>query len=116
MVPSDSWVDTPWPEIERQAARIKSDPQQIPLFVYDGEPGLDDFLAGTVEGHQRCTWHAPRGLYHAMWEDDYDQLDPEAIDAVRDVYRKCPGKHEIQSGLYFGACEDGAGFVLPSFS
>ena len=112
--PIGSWVDTPWQEIERQAkARIKSDPQQMPLFVYDGEPGLDDFLAGTVEGHQRCTWHAPRGLYHAMWEDghgkkqsrehedkvakivaieipegDYDQLDPEAIDAVRDVYRK----------------------------
>lgn len=112
--PIGSWVDTPWQEIERQAkARIKSDPQQMPLFVYDGEPGLDDFLAGTVEGHQRCTWHAPRGLYHAMWEDghgkkqsrehedkvakivaieipegEYDQLDPEAIDAVRDVYRK----------------------------
>jgi hypothetical protein len=79
---------------------------------HKGEPGLDDFLAGTVEGHQRCTWHAPRGLYHAMWEDghgkkqsrkhedevarivaieipegEYDQLDPEAIEAVRGAYR-----------------------------
>ncbi|RKX38673.1 MAG: hypothetical protein DRP64_15340 [Verrucomicrobia bacterium] len=49
--PIGSWVDTPWPEIERQAkARIKSDPQQMPLFVYDGEPGLDDFLAGNGRG------------------------------------------------------------------
>lgn len=111
--PIGSWVDTTWPEIERQAkARIKSDPKQPPLFIYDGEPGLEDFLAGSVSGQQRCTWHAPRGLYHAMWEDgqrkkeiaphqdeiakivaieipegEYDQLSPEAIDVVRDTYR-----------------------------
>ncbi len=111
--PIGSWVNTTWPEIERQAkARIKSDPKQPPLFIYDGEPGLEDFLAGSVRGQQRCTWHAPRGLYHAMWEDgkrkkeirphedtvakivaieipegDYDQLNPESIDAVRDKYR-----------------------------
>jgi hypothetical protein len=112
--PIGSWVDTPWQEIERQAkARIKAEAsEQLPLFVYDGEPGLDDFLAGSVEGHQRCTWHAPRGLYHAMWEDgkgkkqsrphedeiarivaveipegEYDQLDPAAIEAVREAYK-----------------------------
>lgn len=111
--PIGSWVDTPWQEIERQAkTRIKAEEsQQLPLFVYDGEPGLDDFLAGSVEGHQRCTWHAPRGLYHAMWEDgkgkkqsrphedkiarivaveipegEYDQLAPSAIEAVREAY------------------------------
>ena len=112
--PIGSWVDTPWQEIEREAkARIKSDPQQPPLFIFDGEPGLDDFLAGSVSGQQRCTWHAPRGLYHAMWEDgqskrdirphedtvakivaieipegEYDQLGPEAIDVVRVKYRE----------------------------
>lgn len=112
--PIGSWVDTSWKEIERQAkARINSkDPQQLPLFVYDGEPGLDDFLAGAVEGHHRCTWHAPRGLYHAMWEDgkgkkqsrphedkiarivaieipegEYDRLDTGAIEAVREAYK-----------------------------
>jgi hypothetical protein len=112
--PIGSWVDTPWQEIERQAkARIKAEEsQQLPLFVYDGEPGLDDFLAGAVEGHHRCAWHAPRGLYHAMWEDgkgkkqsrpledeiarivaielpedEYDLLEPDAIEAVRDVYK-----------------------------
>ena len=112
--PIGSWVDTPWQEIERQAkARIKEEAsEQPPLFVYDGEPGLDDFLAGSVEGHQRCTWHAPRGLYHAMWEDgkgkkqsrphedeiarivaveipegEYDQLGSAAIEAVREAYK-----------------------------
>jgi len=111
--PIGSWVDTPWQEIERQAkARIKSDPQQPPLFIYDGEPGLEEFLAGSVSGQQRCIWHAPRGLYHAMWEDghgkkesrphqdtvakivaveipegDYDQLGAESIETVRDKYR-----------------------------
>ncbi|MBT7067167.1 MAG: hypothetical protein HN919_12745 [Verrucomicrobia bacterium] len=111
--PIGSWVNTTWPEIERQTkARIKSDPQQPPLFIYDGEPGLEDFLAGSVSGQQRCTWHAPRGLYHAMWEDgrrkkeiqphedtvakivaieipegDYDQLSDRSIDAVREKYR-----------------------------
>lgn len=113
MEPIGSWVDTPWQEIERQVkTRIKTDPRQPPLFVYDGEPGLEDFLAGSVRGQQRCTWHAPRGLYHAMWEDgqrkqnirphedtiakivaieipqgDYDQLTPEAVEAVREKYR-----------------------------
>lgn len=112
--PIGSWVDTPWKEIERQAkARIKTDPRQPPLFIYDGEPGLEDFLAGSVSGQQRCTWHAPRGLYHAMWEDgqrkkeirphedtvakilaieipegDYDQLTPDAVDAVRERYQE----------------------------
>jgi len=37
-------------------------------FLYDGEPGLDDFLADVAES-QRCIWHGPRGLYHALWED-----------------------------------------------
>lgn len=111
--PIGSWVDTAWEEIERQTKRrIAADPRQPPLFVYDGEPGLETFLAGSVQGHQRCMWHAPRGLYHAMWDDgrgkkdsrpheetiaqlvaieipdgDYDKLDTEAIDVVRDKYR-----------------------------
>lgn len=111
--PIGSWVDTSWEEIERQTrSRIKTDPQQPPLLLYDGEPGLEHFLAGAVRAPQRCTWHAPRGLYHAMWEDghgkkdtrshqeklakivaveipegDYDQLSPDAIEAVREKYR-----------------------------
>ena len=111
--PIGSWVDTSWEEIEKQTrSRIKTDPQQPPLLLYDGEPGLEHFLAGAVRAPQRCTWHAPRGLYHAMWEDghgkkvsrphqeelakivaveipegDYDQLSPEAIEAVREKYR-----------------------------
>jgi hypothetical protein len=112
--PIGSWVDTCWEEIQRQVrARIKADVQQLPLLIYDGEQGLEDFLAGQVSAHQRCTWHGPRGLYHAMWEDghgakesrphqkhvarivavelpkdDYDQLSREAIEEVRNKYRE----------------------------
>ena len=67
--PLGSFTNTEWPEIERTIKeRIKeAEPYKIP-FIYDGEPGLDVFLSGVAELH-RCTWHAPRGLYHALWED-----------------------------------------------
>ena len=67
--PLGSFTNTDWPEIERTVkARIKeADSYNIP-FIYDGEPGLDDFLAQVAES-QRCTWHGARGLYHALWED-----------------------------------------------
>ena len=67
--PLGSFTNTSWPEIECSVKeRIKeAEPYSIP-FIYDGEPGLDDFLADVAET-QRCTWHGPRGLYHALWED-----------------------------------------------
>lgn len=110
--PLGSWVDESWEQIEKEMrARLKSRPKQPPLFLYDGEPGLDRFLEECVRGHQRCEWHGPRGLYHAMWEDgyrkkdidpyqeklrrvvgvsipeeDYDKIDREAIEDVREKY------------------------------
>jgi len=67
--PLGCFTNTEWPEIERTIKeRIKeAEPLNIP-FIYDGEPGLDDFLCDVAES-QRCTWHGPRGLYHALWED-----------------------------------------------
>ena len=67
--PLGCFTNTEWPEVERAIkGRIKeAEPYNIP-FIYDGEPGLDDFLSDTAES-QRCTWHGPRGLYHALWED-----------------------------------------------
>ena len=67
--PLGSFTNTEWPEIERTIKeRIKeAEPYNI-SFIYDGEPGLDDFLSEVAES-QRCTWHGPRGLYHALWED-----------------------------------------------
>jgi len=67
--PLGSFTNTEWPEIERNIKeRIKeAESYNIP-FIYDGEPGLDDFLSEVAES-QRCTWHGPRGLYHALWED-----------------------------------------------
>jgi hypothetical protein len=67
--PLGCFTNTEWPEIERSVKeRIKeAEPYNIP-FIYDGEPGLDDFLADVAES-QRCTWHGPRGLYHSLWQD-----------------------------------------------
>jgi hypothetical protein len=110
--PIGSWTDTNWDEIEKDVKqRIKQKPKSKPLFVYDGEAGLEDFLAGHVSGEQRCTWHATEGMYYAMWGDghriktirpqqeqlaqiiaielpaeDYDRLSPKAIDAVKEQY------------------------------
>ena len=75
--PLGCFANTPWPEIEQMVKRrFKEDgPYDIP-FIYDGEPGLDDFLADVAES-QRCTWHAPRGLYHALWEDGLKKKDSQ---------------------------------------
>jgi hypothetical protein len=82
--PLGSFANTSWPEIERIIKeRIKdAEPYNIP-FLYDGEPGLDDFLADIAES-QRCTWHGPRGLYHALWEDGLKKKDSQpAIDKIK---------------------------------
>jgi len=75
--PLGCFTNTPWPEIERIVKeRIKeAEPYNIP-FLYDGEPGLDDFLADVAES-QRCTWHGPRGLYHSLWQDGLKKKDSQ---------------------------------------
>ena len=82
--PLGTFTNTEWSDIERTIKeRIKeAEPYNIP-FVYDGEPGLDDFLADVAET-QRCTWHGPRGLYHALWEDGLKKKDSQpAIDKIK---------------------------------
>ena len=75
--PLGSFTNTTWPEIERNIKeRIKeAEAYNIP-FIYDGEPGLDDFLADVAES-QRCTWHGPRGLYHSLWQDGLKKKDSQ---------------------------------------
>ena len=77
--PLGCFTNTAWPEVERTIReRLReAEGHKIP-FIYDGEPGLDDFLADIAET-QRCTWHGPRGLYHALWEDGVKkkQSEPE---------------------------------------
>jgi hypothetical protein len=75
--PLGSFPNTDWSAIERVIKeRIKeAEDSRIP-FIYDGEPGLDHFLAETAES-QRCTWHGPRGLYHALWEDGLKKKESE---------------------------------------
>jgi hypothetical protein len=82
--PLGCFANTEWSEIDRIIRqRIKKNEQyQIP-FVYDGESGLDSFLVDVAES-QRCAWHAPRGLYHALWEDDLKKKDSqEHIDKIK---------------------------------
>jgi hypothetical protein len=77
VIPLGSFANTSWSEIEAIVKkRIKGDSEQPLPFVYDGEPGLAGFLSDMTE-EQRCTWHASRGLYHAMWEDDLKKKDSQ---------------------------------------
>lgn len=77
--PLGTFTNTDWSDIERDIKkRIEgAAPWDIP-FIYDGEPGLDDFLAETAES-QRCTWHAARGVYHAFWEDGLKKKDSKPV-------------------------------------
>lgn len=137
VVPLGSFVNTSWPDIENVVkARIKGTAGHPIPFVYDGEPGLDDFLSGAAEV-QRCTWHAPRGLYHALWEDglkkkesqpqiykvkqlvgielpagDFEILKEEDKEPVRTRYEK--SKKEVQeliSTFYEKGYQKGASYL-----
>lgn len=67
--PLGTFANTAWSDIEQMVKdRFKEIKAAGIPFIYDGEPGLDDFLADVAES-QRCAWHGPRGLYHSMWED-----------------------------------------------
>jgi hypothetical protein len=67
--PLGTFANTPWGDIEQVVKdRFKETKAADIPFIYDGEPGLDDFLADVAES-QRCVWHGPRGLYHSLWED-----------------------------------------------
>jgi hypothetical protein len=82
--PLGTFTNMEWSDIEKVIKdRIKqAKPFNIP-FVYDGEPGLDDFLAEVAQS-QRCTWHGPRGLYHALWEDGLKKKESQpAIDQLK---------------------------------
>jgi len=77
--PLGTFTNTEWSDIELSIKkRIKeAAPWDIP-FIYDGEPGLDNFLADVAES-QRCTWHASRGVYHAFWEDGLKKKDSQPV-------------------------------------
>jgi hypothetical protein len=70
-------TNTDWVAIEKdiKSRLTEAERHKIP-FVYDGEPGLDTFLADVAES-QRCVWHASRGLYHAMWQDGQKKKDSQ---------------------------------------
>ena len=75
--PLGTFANTKWAEIENVIKeRIKETKASGIPFIYDGEPGLDDFLSQVAES-QRCTWHGPRGLYHSLWQDGLKKKDSQ---------------------------------------
>ncbi len=75
--PLGTFANTQWSDIEQTIKeRIKKTEASGIPFIYDGEPGLDDFLSEVAES-QRCTWHGPRGLYHSLWEDGLKKKDSQ---------------------------------------
>lgn len=82
VVPVGSWVNTPWQNIEEDIKKRLNvnEKYNIPL-IYDGEPGLEHFLSDVVVNSQRCIWHAPRGLYHSLWEDGLKKANSEEYQA-----------------------------------
>jgi len=98
--PLGCFTNTEWTEVEQTIKkRLKQEQKagaenqvKIP-FVYDGEPGLDNFLAAITQS-QRCTWHASRGLYHALWEDGLKkkQSQPEQDKVKKLVGIELPGE------------------------
>lgn len=82
--PLGTFTNTDWSDIEQNIKERLQNTGDNPLpFIYDGEPGLDSFLADVAQS-QRCTWHGPRGLYHALWEDGLKKTDSQpAIDRLK---------------------------------
>jgi hypothetical protein len=75
--PLGTFANKPWADIENIIKeRIKQTKASGIPFIYDGEPGLDNFLSDVAEA-QRCTWHGPQGLYHSMWEDGLKKKDSQ---------------------------------------
>ena len=75
--PLGTFANTQWGDIERIIKeRIKKTKASGIPFIYDGEPGLDNFLSEVAES-QRCAWHGPRGLYHSLWEDGLKKKDSQ---------------------------------------
>jgi len=75
--PLGCFANTEWSEIEGTIRdRIRESKAYDIPFIYDGEPGLDDFLADLIQP-QRCTWHSSRGLYHSLWRDGLKKKDSE---------------------------------------
>lgn len=135
--PLGCFTNTAWPEVERTVRdRLREAESYKVPFIYDGEPGLDNFLAEVVEA-QRCTWHGPRGLYHALWEDgvkkkesqpetdkikqligielpegDYELLKEEDKEAVKSRYESSKEKiKELIQTFYEKGYRNGAAYL-----
>jgi hypothetical protein len=76
--PLGTFANTQWRDIEKIIKeRLKQTKSSGIPFIYDGEPGLDDFLSEVTDS-QRCAWHGPRGLYHSLWEDGLKKKESQS--------------------------------------
>ena len=75
-----------WSQIEGVIKkRMKDNGRHRLPFVYAGEPGLDIFLSD-IAGSQRCTWHASKGPYYALWRDNLKKKDSRPhTDKIREL-------------------------------
>lgn len=68
--PLGVWAGRSWGEISKGLEKkLKRQPEQLELFVSDGERGLDRHLSRLANRAQRCRWHLARDLSWAMWQD-----------------------------------------------
>ena len=67
--PLGSWAGTTWKDINKHWKKNEIKFPDGSILVADGEPGLADAFTEQVEFEQRCHWHMPRDLYHAMHQD-----------------------------------------------
>jgi hypothetical protein len=67
--PLRCFTSTASPDVERTVKnRLREAGSYKIPFIYDGEPGLDNFIADVAEA-RRFRWHGPQGLYHVLWKD-----------------------------------------------
>lgn len=139
--PLGSYSNKSWDEIEKNIKeRIKKAGAFNIPFIYDGEPGLDDFLSDVAES-QRCTWHAPRGLYHSLWQDglkkkesqpetdkikgligielpeeDFELIKDEDKEQVKSKYESCKAEIEEMVKIFYEKGYHHGAFYLENLS
>jgi hypothetical protein len=68
LVPLGAWADKSWAEIDEQMLAQKPQDIKPPVIAVDGERG-QEVLSNLAQDIQRCQWHVPHQLGHALWED-----------------------------------------------
>jgi hypothetical protein len=68
-----AWSGRSWEEIGEELQTRRGRRGRAGLLVSDGESGLAEGLSRLAGGHQRCHWHAVRGLNYTLWKEGADK-------------------------------------------